>query len=68
VAIGSAARNIVRPKTAAEALALAVVLQVGLPVLATEAVKRGWLKFRVRDEDGCLVPLELGDDPGADTA
>lgn len=56
-----AAMNIVRPRNAAEALALMVVLQVGLPVFGLHAIRKGWLKFKVRDEDGCLVPLEPGD-------
>jgi hypothetical protein len=58
-----AAFNLVKPRTALEALALAVVLQVGLPVLATRAIERGWLKFRTRDADGCLVPLAVTRDP-----
>ncbi|HUY44223.1 MAG TPA: hypothetical protein VMV92_00640 [Streptosporangiaceae bacterium] len=58
-----AAANLVRPRTAVQALALGIVLQMGLPVLAMEAVKRGWVRIRVRDADGCLVPLAF---PGAD--
>jgi hypothetical protein len=50
--------NLVRPRTAAEGLAVMVVLAAGLPLLAGHAVSRGWLRFRVRDEDGNLVPLE----------
>lgn len=52
-----AALNIVRPRTPLEALALFVVLQVGVPVLATKAIEHGWLSLRVRDEAGRLVPL-----------
>jgi hypothetical protein len=58
-----AAFSLVKPRTALEVLALAVVLQVGLPVLATTAVERGWLKFRTRDAAGCLVPLVVTRDP-----
>jgi hypothetical protein len=54
-----AAANIIRPRTPLEALALMVVLQVALPPLAMHAVSRGWLKLKVRDADGCLVPLEI---------
>lgn len=71
VVLSKAAKNIVRPRNAVEALALAVVLQVGLPMLAGEAVRRGWLKLRVRDEHGYLIPLETREtahDPGADPA
>lgn len=63
VVIGRAAANIVRPRTPLQALALMVVLQVGTPLLMSEAVKRGWIKFRVRDENGDLVPLVTSDDP-----
>lgn len=59
--IGRAAMNIVRPRTAAEALALMLVLQLGTPKLIELAIARGWLKFRVRDEEGHLVPLEVPD-------
>jgi hypothetical protein len=55
-----AAFNLVKPKTPLECLALAVVLQVGLPMLAMKSVERGWLKFRTRDADGNLVPLVTG--------
>lgn len=68
VVIGRAAANIVRPRTALEALALMVVLQVGIPVLAAKAIGQGWIRLRVRDADGCLVPLAVRDDPGADPA
>lgn len=63
VVTARAAFNIVRPRTPLEGLALMVVLQVGLPALATAAIDRGWLKFRVRDEDGNLIPLAPGDVP-----
>lgn len=55
-----AAVNIVRPRTPLQGLALMVVLQAGLPVLARTAMDRGWLRFRVRDADGNLVPLVPG--------
>lgn len=57
VVIARAAFNIVRPRTVLEALALAVVLQIGLPRLASAALEHGWIKFKVRDAHGCLVPL-----------
>jgi len=69
VVLTKTALNIVRPRTAVQALALAVVLQAGIPVLGMQAVRRGWLRFRVRDDHGCLVPLERpDDDPGPDPA
>lgn len=55
------AMNLVRPRNAAEALALMVVLNVGLPALGMHAIRKGWLKFKIRDENGCLVPLEPSD-------
>lgn len=50
--------NLVRPRTPIEGLAVMVVLMAGLPLVAGAAVSRGWIKLRVRDEDGKLVPLE----------
>lgn len=60
VVLTRAAANIVRPRTPLQAVALMVVLQAGLPVLAKTAMDRGWLRFRVRDADGKLVPLVPG--------
>lgn len=57
IVIARAAFNIVRPRTLLEALALAVVLQIGLPQAALAAIDHGWLKFKVRDAHGCLVPM-----------
>lgn len=68
VVLSRAAFRIVQPRTALQGLALAVVLQVGIPALATQAMERGWLRLRVRDADGCLVPLAVKNDPGADPA
>jgi hypothetical protein len=56
-----AAMNIVRPRTPLQALALFVVLEVGLPKAVMLAAEKGWLTFRVRDEDGQLVPLVIGE-------
>ena len=60
--------RIVQPRTALEALALLVVLELAIPKLAMTAIDRGWLTIRIRDAHGCLVPLvtgltyEIGDD------
>lgn len=67
IVVTRAAVNIVRPRTPLEAFALMVVLQIGLPLLATKALERGWLQLQVRDEDGQLVPLQIWD-AGADRA
>lgn len=55
--ITRAAVSIVRPRTPAQALALFVFLQLAMPKLAMAAVDKGWITFRVRDAEGCLVPL-----------
>jgi hypothetical protein len=60
VTITAAARNLVRPRTLAEALALAVVLDVGCSWAAAEAIDRGILTFRLRDADGQLAPWRPG--------
>jgi hypothetical protein len=52
IVLGRAAVNIVRPRTGLEALALAAVLQAGVPLLASQVLERGWIRLRVRDEDG----------------
>jgi len=54
------AGNLVRPRTALEALALMAILQLTLPKLAHMAIDRGWLTFRVRDLEGRLVPVVHG--------
>ena len=53
------ALNLVKPRTMGEAIALCIVLQVALPKLAWAAVEKGWITFRVRDEDGNLIPLMI---------
>ena len=60
--------NLVRPRTPAEALALMTVLIAGLPAMNMLAVRKGWLRLRVRDEDGRLVLLEDGALTGAEHA
>lgn len=60
VVITRAAFRLVHPRTPLEALALFVVLQVGLPHLAMLGIEKGWLTFKVRDAEGCLVPLLPG--------
>lgn len=55
VAVMCAARNIARPRTVIEVLALQLVLTAGAPLAVRQAVDRGWLTFRVRDDDGNLV-------------
>lgn len=60
IVITRAALRIVHPRTPLEALALFVVLQVGLPHLAMLGVEKGWLTFKVRTSDGQLVPLLPG--------
>jgi hypothetical protein len=52
-----AAFNVVRPRNALEAVALLLVLQVGMTQLGGLAADRGWIKFRIRNEAGELVPL-----------
>jgi hypothetical protein len=60
IVLGRVAGRMVRPRTALEGLALMTVLQAGVPLLATQAIERGWIRFKVRDEDGQLVPLIPG--------
>lgn len=57
--VAAAARNIVRPKTVVELLALQAVMTAAAPYVAGEIVKRGWLKFRVRDPAGQPCPVTL---------
>lgn len=59
VVAGRVLLNLVRPRTAAEALAVMAVLVAGLPALNMLAVRKGWIRLRIRDDDGALVPLEL---------
>lgn len=49
--------NAVKPRTFLEALATMVAAYGLCAVGSAEAIKRGWLAFKVRDEHGCLVPL-----------
>lgn len=51
--------NAMRPRTPLQALALFVVCHAGSMVLLRKAMEAGLLRFRVRDEDGNLVPLEI---------
>lgn len=60
IVLTRAAVNAVRPRTAVEGLALMLVLQLAVPKLAQLAVERGYLRFRVRDADGKLVPMVPG--------
>jgi hypothetical protein len=50
----------VQPRSAVEALALFLVLQVGIPKLGLIAVENGWLTFKIRDDRGRLIPLVPG--------
>ncbi len=64
----SALNNIVKPRGVAGILACAVVANgLGMWLMA-ELTSRGILKFRVRDQAGCLVPLEVTRDPVPDPA
>jgi hypothetical protein len=56
IVLTTAARNIARPKTIVEVLALQTMLTAAAPLAVHTAIERGWLKFRVRDHHGCLVP------------
>jgi hypothetical protein len=58
IVAAAAARNIVRPKTMVELLALEVVMQAAIPYAASYLVDSGIVPFRVRDQDGKLVPFE----------
>lgn len=55
VVLTIAARNIARPRTVVEVLALQAVLTAAAPVIAEQVFTRGWLTFRVRDPAGNLV-------------
>lgn len=55
------ALNLMKPRTPGEAIALFIVLQVVLPRLAWACVEKGWITFRVRDDDGNLIPLVIGE-------
>jgi hypothetical protein len=56
ITVTTAARNIVRPRTALEALALAAVLEAGCVYGTGYVITAGVIPFRVRDEHGELVP------------
>jgi hypothetical protein len=70
VVASQVAFNLMKPRSVGQALALMIVLNVGLPKLAAAAIERGWITFRVRDADGNLVPLVIGkaDAPAAPQA
>lgn len=51
--------NLVRPRTLTEALATIAVGDAVMFLALREAMKSGLLRFRVRDLDGHLVPLEF---------
>jgi hypothetical protein len=55
VVLAAAARNIARPKTITEVIALQVLLTAAMPLIAGQVVQRGWLTVRVRDASGALV-------------
>jgi hypothetical protein len=55
IVLAAAARNIVKPKTVTEMLALQVMLTAAGPVIAHQVITRGWLTFRVRDASGALI-------------
>jgi hypothetical protein len=60
IVAGAAARNIVKPKTLAEVIALEVLLNAAFPYAASQLLERGVLKLRIRDENNELVPFEPG--------
>jgi len=60
IVAGAAARNIVKPKTIAEAIALEVLLQAAVPYAVSWLLDSGVLKMRIRDENNELVPFEPG--------
>jgi len=60
IVAGAAARNIVKPKTMLEVIALEVLLQAAAPYAASRLVESGLLKLRIRDENNELVAFEPG--------
>lgn len=60
VVITRAAFNLVRPRTPLQAVALMIVLEVGVPRLAAAALEHGWIRLRVRDDHGRLIDYEPG--------
>jgi hypothetical protein len=48
IVIAAAARNIVRPRSLVEVLALQAIVTASAPLIVGQAVNRGWLTFRVR--------------------
>jgi hypothetical protein len=64
IVLTRAAFRLVKPRNAVEALAVMVVLQLGLPKLALTAMEKEWLRFRIRDADGQLVPFDPRGVPG----
>jgi uncharacterized membrane protein HdeD (DUF308 family) len=53
--------NLVQPRNGMQALATLTVCVALGSLLTEQAIKRGILKFRVRDADGKLVPLIVGE-------
>jgi hypothetical protein len=60
IVVDRVAMNLVRPRNAAEAAALAVVLWIATPYLFTELVRRDAISLRIRDgRDGFIAAAEL---------
>lgn len=59
IVLGRAGANIVRPRNVLEAVALWVVLDFAAFLLIRKGMDSGLLQFRIRDEDGQLVPLSV---------
>lgn len=57
--------NAVRPRTLLEGLATIVVADVAAMLLARKALDKGLIRLRIRDADGQLVPLVIGDAAGS---
>lgn len=68
ITVTAAARNVVRPRTALEALALAAVLEAGCAYGTSYVITAGVIPFKVRDEHGELVPAAVDRACRADTA
>jgi hypothetical protein len=60
IVAGAAARNVVKPKTLVEVIALELLLQAAVPYAASWLFDSGVLKLRIRDENNELVPFEPG--------
>lgn len=57
IVLGRAALSIVRPRNMLEALAVLAVVEFATPVLIRKAIDAGYLRFRIRNELGELVPF-----------